>query len=397
MLRLALGTTLSFIVAEMLDWELSFLITVFLVQLLTSPGGAPGLRQGIAIVAALGLATAAAATLSALLVGMPALFAIVLGLVLFLAFVLQRSGRSPALGTLILVAFGFLPVVAVQAPELVPAVAFYLVRSSAIAVLWAWLLQALLPDPETAASRVPTSERAAAPPDGIVRTALTDTAVLLPVLLLAMTLEVPAALVIVLTVTAVLTQHNIAGGRRVALGLLLGNLVGGVTAVVAYQLLSAVPTLGFLTALLLLVSLVYARLITGADGARPALRHGAHHLRHRLRHGRGPLPRRAGSDAGDPPAEPRDRLRLRVRCAEPDRTGGPAKGHGRGRRRPTGLRSKGSHETGRRTSSVVFSVFDKPEIQPPHGPWPRGFPSLRASCDEVQPSIIGVDTSMLDA
>jgi hypothetical protein len=40
--------------------------------------------------------------------------------------------------------------------------------------------------------------------------------------------------------------------------------VGGVTAAVAYQLLSAVPTLSFLTALLLLVSLVYARLITGA-------------------------------------------------------------------------------------------------------------------------------------
>ena len=40
MLRLALGVTLSFTVAEMLDWELSFLITVFLVQLLTSPGGA---------------------------------------------------------------------------------------------------------------------------------------------------------------------------------------------------------------------------------------------------------------------------------------------------------------------------------------------------------------------
>jgi uncharacterized membrane protein YccC len=126
-----------------------------------------------------------------------------------------------------------------------------------------------LPDPETAAARVPTSERAAAPPDGIVRTALTDTAVLLPVLLLAMTLEVPAALVIVLTVTAVLTQHNIAGGRRVALGLLLGNLVGGVTAAVVYQLLSAVPTLGFLTALLLLVSLVYARLITGATVPAP--------------------------------------------------------------------------------------------------------------------------------
>jgi hypothetical protein len=269
-LRLALGTTLSFVTAEMLDWELSFVITAFLVQLLASPGAAPGLRQGITIALVLGLATAAAATLSGLLVGMPALFAIVLGLVLFLAFSLQRSGRSPAVAMLTLVAFGLLPVVAVQAPELVPAVAYYLVRSGAVAVLWVWLLHALLPDPEAAAARRPGAEGAAAtPPGGVVREALTDTAVLLPVLLLAMTFEVPAALVVILTVTAVLRQHSLAGGRQVALSLLLGNLMGGLTAMVAYDLLSAVPTLGFLTALLLLVSLVYARLIVGATSLAP--------------------------------------------------------------------------------------------------------------------------------
>jgi hypothetical protein len=55
-LRLALGTSLSLLTAEMLDWELSFVVTAFVVQLLTSPGQAPGLRQGIAIVLALGLA-----------------------------------------------------------------------------------------------------------------------------------------------------------------------------------------------------------------------------------------------------------------------------------------------------------------------------------------------------
>jgi hypothetical protein len=38
---------------------------------------------------------------------------------------------------------------------------------------------------------------------------------------------------------------------------------------IAYQLLSAVPTLAFLTALLLLVSLIYARLIAGAASLTP--------------------------------------------------------------------------------------------------------------------------------
>jgi hypothetical protein len=84
-----------------------------------------------------------------------------------------------------------------------------------------------------------------------------------------MTFEVPAALVIILTVTAVLSQRNIAGGRRVALGLLLGNLMGGITAVVAYQLLTAVPTPGFLAALLLFISLVHARLIVDAGALAP--------------------------------------------------------------------------------------------------------------------------------
>ena len=269
MLRLALGTTFSFVTAEMLDWELSFVITALLIQFLAAPGRAPGLRQGFAIILGLGLATSAAATLSALLVPMPALLAVVLGLVLFLAFTLQGSKRNPALGRLILVAFSLLPVVAVQAPDLVPAVALYLVRSGAVAVLWLWLLHALLPDPEAAAPQVPAHGGVATPPSEVVRTALADTAVLLPVLLVAMTLEVSAALVIILTVTAILSQHNVAGGGRVALGLLLGNLLGGITAVVAYQLLSAVPTLGFVTALLLLVSLVYARLITGTASLAP--------------------------------------------------------------------------------------------------------------------------------
>ena len=325
MLRLALGTTLSFVTAEILDWELSFLITVFLVQLLVAPGPALGLRQGIAIVLALGLATVAAATVSTLLVDMPALLAIVLGFVLFLAFVLQRSGRSPALGTLILVAFGLLPVIAVQAPDLVPAVAFYLVRSAAVAVLWVWLLHALLPDPERPQPPRSGPAGAASPPTGRARR-LTDTAVLLPVLLARHDARGPSG-----------ARHRAHGHgvlasivcRRpaVALSLLLGNLMGGITAVVAYELLSAVPTLGFLTALLLLVSLLYARR-SSARVARPALT----------------LPRWSPSSsssawpwrpsstspghAGDPPTQPGDRLCLRLRRAEPPRPRGPAFGRG---------------------------------------------------------------------
>jgi hypothetical protein len=133
-------------------------------------------------------------------------------------------------------------------------------------VLWVWIMFALFPTALASAAQA-----RAAPPDQreIVRRAAIDTAILLPVLVFAMTLAVPAVVLIVLTVTAMLRQHSLASGRRVALVLLLGNLLGGVTAVVAYNLLSAAPTFGFLASLLLLIGLLFGQQIARGGAGAP--------------------------------------------------------------------------------------------------------------------------------
>jgi hypothetical protein len=150
-------------------------------------------------------------------------------------------------------------------------------------VLWVWIMFALFPTALASAAQA-----RAAPPDQreIVRRAAIDTAILLPVLVFAMTLAVPAVVLIVLTVTAMLRQHSLASGRRVALVLLLGNLLGGVTAVVAYNLLSAAPTFGFLASLLLLIGLLFGQQIARGRGRRAALRYRLRHPSDRLWHGR---------------------------------------------------------------------------------------------------------------
>ena len=51
MLRLAFGTAGSFALAEALDWELSFLIPVLVVQLLAVMPAAPPLAQGLVVMA----------------------------------------------------------------------------------------------------------------------------------------------------------------------------------------------------------------------------------------------------------------------------------------------------------------------------------------------------------
>ena len=266
MLRMGFGTAASFTLAEALNWELSFLISVLVVQLLATMPGSPSVAQGLGAMVVFGATTSLALVTSQVLAPMPVLLTIMLATVLFFAFYLQTSGRAGLVATLLLVSFGIVPLASVQAPDIAPAIAFYIFRSGIVAVLSVWIAFALFPTALASAARVP-----AAPPDQreIVRRAAIDTAILLPVLVFAMTLAVPAVVLIVLTVTAMLRQHSLVSGRRVALVLLLGNLLGGMTAVVAYNLLSAAPTIGLLASLLLLIGLLFGQQIARGGAGAP--------------------------------------------------------------------------------------------------------------------------------
>jgi hypothetical protein len=267
-LRLAVGTAGSFTLAEVLDWELSFLIPVLVVQLLAAMPAPPSVMQGVSVMAVFGATTFLALITSSLLAHMPVLLTIVVGTMLFIAFFLQASGRAGLVATLLLVSFGIVPVVAVQSPDTASAIAFFIFRGGVVAVLWVWLLFALFPSVPPAGVQ-PASAAAAPEQPEIIRQAAIDAAILLPIIVLGMTFSIPAAALIVLTVTAILRQHCLATGRRVALGLLHGNLLGGVVALIAYNLLGAVPTLGFLASLLLLIGLLFGRQIARGGAAAP--------------------------------------------------------------------------------------------------------------------------------
>jgi hypothetical protein len=150
-LRIAFGMASSFVVALALGWELPFLIAVLVVQFLASMRAAPGVRQILGVVALFGVATGSAVVVSGLLANQPVPFTLLLGLVFWVAFYLQARRQGGPLAVLLLLSFSLVPVLAVQEPELAAAVAFYVFRSGVVAILWAWLMFALLPPPAPAA------------------------------------------------------------------------------------------------------------------------------------------------------------------------------------------------------------------------------------------------------
>lgn len=269
-LRIGFAVTVGFLVSELLDWELSFLTPVLTVQLLVAAPAMPSFRQGLAIIVLFGGTTGAALVASELFANMPVLFTALLALVTLWAFYLQARRQQQLLSMLLLVSFAIVPVVAIREPTAAAVVAFSVFRSGVTVVLLIWLAFTLFPsDPIPEMPGKPTGSPLRAP-ESAMREALVNTAVIMPVLVAALTFTTTAVIFIVMTISAVLSQRTFAQASQTALGLFLGNLLGGATAIIAYQLLRAVPSLGFFTALLLLFGLSYGFAIE-RGGARSHL------------------------------------------------------------------------------------------------------------------------------
>jgi hypothetical protein len=120
-----------------------------------------------------------------------------------------------------------------------------------LAVLLVFAAHALFP---TRVQAEPTSAPAREEPASVA-IALANTAVLMSLVIYFMLTVSPVSIVMVLTVISILRQPaNLGGGS--AIGLVLGNLVGGLAATAAYLLVTLLPSPAFLLLVVLLVGLV---------------------------------------------------------------------------------------------------------------------------------------------
>ena len=76
------------------------------------------------------------------------------------------------------------------------------------------------------------------------------------------------AVVVLIVIVNLLRQYDAGQGQRAALGLVLGNLIGGLAAALVYDLVLLSNTLAFFVAICLAASLMFAsRIVTSGDRA----------------------------------------------------------------------------------------------------------------------------------
>jgi hypothetical protein len=260
--RIAFAAAVGLTLGELLGWDFPFLPAMLAFQLLSGRGPL-GVKQGLAFVAVMVVACAFAVLVAQIFAHSPLVLLLVVSLVTFLAFLMLARDQAVGVAALFLITTAVVPLLASESASVASGFIQSLIAGSALAVLLTFAAHAFFPihvqaEPVSALSR---NDRDS------VALGLANTAVLMSLVIYFMLTPSPVSMVLVLTVISVLRQPAELGGGT-AMGLILGNLVGGLAATVAYLLVTLLPSPAFLLLVVLLVGLVLGdRIARGGESA----------------------------------------------------------------------------------------------------------------------------------
>jgi hypothetical protein len=264
-LRIALAVAIGLTIAEARDQPFAFLTPMFAVLMLAKSQRVPSLAQGFGLAVILAVGSWLALSFSNLLLDRPVAYLLLVSVIFFGCFWLMARGKGGPAPQLLLISNVMIPVVAVLSREAAADLAVVMIDAGIGAPLLVWLVHAVLPSASTSAAPQPVSSLGQEHAAGAALLALV--VLMLPFVFLMLHPE-EASFVILITIIGIVSQRPDARGL-VVIGLLLGNLIGGVAASAAFYVMTLLPWLAMLFLLTLLVGLILAGYFYGTSRLAP--------------------------------------------------------------------------------------------------------------------------------
>jgi len=264
-LRYAVGSTIAMAVAMGFDWPLSFLTPVLTLSFLASPAPRPSLKMGFNFVLAIAIAGYIGLLVGRILLPYPFVYIPFVGLLLFRIYYAKGGTLPPILILWLLIALLLIPLMMMQSHALANIIALNLVIGGGATLLVVWISYALLPDRvDKEISNTPTAKPPAPTKEERFRTAADTTIVVFPVLILFYVFQLSGGLLILIMIALLSMQPGFAKDFKGGKALIIGNTIGGLAAIVFYELLVIMPEYIFLVLLTLLAGLMFgSRLFSG--------------------------------------------------------------------------------------------------------------------------------------
>lgn len=267
-LRFATGVTFAFVLCEALGWAPSFLTPVFTAVFLVNLPMRPPLKMALSLIVVMAIASLFVYALSSLLHDAPLSMTLSLALIVFVAFRAMAGGRAKLPALLLLICVATIPVVATIAPAQAVFLPMAMIRSMALAMLVIQLVYVVWPK-----MVAPPSASAAVAPAVLPGTlAMLGTLIVVPLMTVYLLFGLTDALPVLIATVMLVANFDPARSRMHALGMVLGNLAGGLVGIVLHMLLLTTPTLVFLAVSLFLVAMMFGgRIAAGGPAAAVAL------------------------------------------------------------------------------------------------------------------------------
>lgn len=267
-LRFAVGVTVAFVICEFMQWAPTFLAPVLAAVLLANLRGRPPLKLGLSLVVIMAVAAVFSFAMASLLRGVPVVLFGAAGLCMFLCFHAMANGRPALPALLALICLATIPVVVLVAPAAAGAFPVALIRAIVIALGAIGLVYLLWPRIRAPQAQPQAAVNAASP----AAQALLSTLVVLPLMLVYMLFGLADVLPVLVATVMLVVNFDLQRSRMQALGMILGNFVGGLLGMLLHSLLWLAPGLPFLALLLFVMLLAIGqRIAAGGTAAAVAL------------------------------------------------------------------------------------------------------------------------------
>jgi hypothetical protein len=271
-LRLAFAVTACFVIVEMLRLEAGYLAPILATMMLATNPQAPSFAQGVSQMVVVLLSLGVAAAISAAFFVQPTVLILAVGLMLYLSFYALLRGAPGSAIVLVQLSVVLFPFYNVASPHAASTFATTLTKAMFVALLTVWAAHAAFPEPAEAETGSKPPKNIPPEPGTVARQALLRTFVMMPPItwyVLQASQNLSNGKTFLISLIVLMRSADARQGQRAALNRVVGTAIGGVAAVIVYNLLLTNTTFLFFICVYLATSLLFAGQIVSSGDRAP--------------------------------------------------------------------------------------------------------------------------------
>lgn len=270
-LRLAFGTALCLWISQAIGWSISYIAPIITLVLLAMPMPRPKLKFFVIVVIAILVSLIFGFAFLPLLLHQTIVGVLLLSLALFHSFYFVTRGGVAAVGTLATIGLALTVAVGSVSVDALIAVAAGLMVGVIVGAFVALLSHMLVADPiETSAQKAAAAEKdkpAPIPLSVARRNAMRSLFIVLPITLwFLVSVSSASNMAVMIKVAAMGQEAANQNARGAAKSLVMSTAIGGVAAIIAWNVLSIWPSLTMYTLLIALAGLFFGQRIFAGRG-----------------------------------------------------------------------------------------------------------------------------------